>query len=191
VAAGRDGGPGARILRDLLRALLRAIRGGRTTTRRSRVPAGRSGTSRRPRAGASPRTAYPGDYRGVPRVEYRPSPDGVADPGEIVWTWVPYEEDHTRGKDRPVLVVGRDGRWLLGLMLSSKDHVGPGNRRDADPARGRGRWLDLGAGAWDSRRRPSEVRLDRVVRVDPGQVRREGAVLPRPLYDRVARALRG
>ena len=41
--------------------------------------------------------------------EYSPSLDGDADPGEIVWTWVPFEEDHSQGKDRPVLLVGRDG----------------------------------------------------------------------------------
>ena len=53
------------------------------------------------------------------RIEYSPSLDGQADPGEVVWTWVAYEEDPRQGKDRPVLVVGRDGHTLLGLMLSS------------------------------------------------------------------------
>ena len=54
------------------------------------------------------------------RLVYAPDLDGRADPGEIVWTWVVYEDDPTRGKDRPVLVVGRDRRTLLGLMLSSR-----------------------------------------------------------------------
>src|SRR5690349_25068137 len=53
------------------------------------------------------------------RVAYAPDLDGAADPGEIVWTWVPFEEDDGRGKDRPVLVVGREGAELVGLMLSS------------------------------------------------------------------------
>ena len=48
-------------------------------------------------------------------MTYAARPDGRPDPGEIVWTWVPFEEDHTQGKDRPVLLIGRDGRWLLGL----------------------------------------------------------------------------
>ena len=52
-------------------------------------------------------------------LEYSPELDGRADPGEVVWTWVPYEEDPRQGKDRPVLVVGRRGRTMLGLMLSS------------------------------------------------------------------------
>ena len=48
------------------------------------------------------------------KLVYAPDLDGRADPGEIVWTWVVYEDDPTRGKDRPVLVVGRDRSTLLG-----------------------------------------------------------------------------
>ena len=107
--------------------------------------------------------------------------DGAADPGEIVWTWVPYEEDDAQGKDRPVLVVGRDGGWLLGLMLTSKDH----SRDAADEARWGRRWLDIGSGPWDRQGRPSEIRLDRVLRLDPAAVRREGAIMPRALFDTV------
>lgn len=128
---------------------------------------------------------YPGDYRGKVDIHYAPRPDGAPDPGEVVWTWVPFEEDHSRGKDRPVLLIGRDGRWLLGLQLSSQEHV-------EDPRhvaqRGR-RWLDIGSGPWDRRGRPSQVRLDRIVRVDPGAVRREGATLNRRQFDEVSRSL--
>src|SRR6185369_11024410 len=53
-------------------------------------------------------------------IAYAPRLDGAADPGEIVWAWVPYEENDGRGKDRPLLVVGRGGGELLGLMLSSQ-----------------------------------------------------------------------
>ncbi len=55
------------------------------------------------------------------RLVYAPDLDGRADPGEIVWTWVAYEQDPTRGKDRPVLVVGRDRSVLLGLLVSSQE----------------------------------------------------------------------
>lgn len=130
---------------------------------------------------------YPGDFTGTVHPIYQPSLDGDADPGEIVWTWVPFEEDHTRGKDRPALVVGRDGRWLLGLMLTSKDH----DRDAADEARWGRRWLDIGSGPWDSRGRDSEVRLDRVLRLDPDAVRREGAIMDRATFDRVATAIAG
>lgn len=133
-------------------------------------------------------TAYPGDFRGAPEVSYEPNPGNgkVADPGEIVWTWVPFEEDHSQGKDRPVLVIGRDGPWLLAVQLTSKDH-------DLDAAKeGRaGRhWTDIGSGAWDNRGRASEVRVDRILRVDPTRVRREGAVLDEGRFNQVAAAVR-
>jgi hypothetical protein len=132
------------------------------------------------------RPEYPGDYEGVVRVEYTPHPDdGVADPGEIVWTWVPFEEDHHRGKDRPVLVVGSDGPYLLALILTSKDH----DRDAADEARWGRVWFDIGSGPWDKAGRNSEVRLDRVLRVEPGQVRREGSVIGEVLFGQVAREL--
>ena len=123
----------------------------------------------RPRSGPAPGRS----------LAYAPQPDGRADPGEVVWTWVAYEDDPRRGKDRPVLVVGREGRTLLGLMLSSQD--------ERDGQRG---WLALGPGAWDREQRPSWVRLDRVLEVPEDGIRREGAVLDRSRFDRVARALR-
>lgn len=129
---------------------------------------------------------YPGDYPGRVHTSYRPRLDGDPDPGEVVWTWVPYEEDFREGKDRPVLIVGRDGDWLLGLMLTSKDH----DRDATDEARWGRHWMDLGTGDWDSRRRPSEVRLDRVLRIDPRSMRREGAILDRRRFDAVTRSLR-
>ena len=127
---------------------------------------------------------YPGDFTGSVVPRYDPHPDGLADPGEVVWGWVPYEEDHGRGKDRPVLIIGRDGEYLLGLMLTSKDH----DRDAADEARHGRHWLDVGSGGWDGQGRPSEVRLDRVIRLRPDAVRREGAALSRPVFDQVSQA---
>ena len=122
------------------------------------------------------------EYRGPVTPSYAPHPDGEPDPGEVCWTWVPYEEDPATGKDRPVVVVGRatqgGPRSLAAVMLTSKDH-GP------DP-----RWLVLGPGAWDREGRVSSVRLDRVLAVAPGAVRREGSALDRSRYDLVAAALR-
>ena len=51
----------------------------------------------------------------------------------MVWAWVAYEEDAGQGKDRPVLVVGREGDTVLGLMLSSQDY------HRGDPALARAR----------------------------------------------------
>jgi hypothetical protein len=129
---------------------------------------------------------YPGDFTGTPDLDYAPKPDGRPDPGEIVWTWVPYEENHSQGKDRPVLLVGRDGQWLLGLMLTSKDH----DRDHAQEARLGRYWQDIGSGAWDRKGRPSEVRVDRILRLDARSVRREGAVLDRARFEAVAAAVR-
>lgn len=152
---------------------------------------GRVGHTRRgarsPAATQTGETAYPGDFQGTPKISYAPNPGNgiVADPGEIVWTWVPYEEDHSQGKDRPVLVIGRDRRWLLALPLSSKDHD-----RDATAQAEAGRrWKDIGSGPWDNRGRASEVRVDRILRIDPARVRRQGAVLDQTRFDQVAAAV--
>ena len=113
------------------------------------------------------------------KLVYSPDLDGRADPGEVVWTWVTYEEDPTRGKDRPVLVVGRDHATLLGLMLSSQER----HAADRD-------WVGIGYGSWDYDGRPSWVRLDRVLDVPEESIRREGAVLERDVFDVVAARLR-
>jgi hypothetical protein len=78
-----------------------------------------------------------------------------------------------------VLVVGRNGRTLLGLMLSSQ------SERD-----GQRNWLALGPGDWDREARPSWIRLDRILEVDEDGIRREGAILDRVRFDRIADALR-
>lgn len=131
-------------------------------------------------ASASAGSDYPGDYRDMIDFEYSPSMDGDADPGEIVWTWVPFEEDHSQGKDRPVLLVGRDGEYLLALMMTSKDH---NNREHADP-----NYLDIGSGPWDPQGRASEVKLNRVIRVRPDAMRREGAIMPEDTFRLIERA---
>ncbi|HEX2856629.1 MAG TPA: type II toxin-antitoxin system PemK/MazF family toxin [Propionibacteriaceae bacterium] len=128
---------------------------------------------------------YPGDFEGRPPIRYAPHPDQRADPGEVVWAWVPYEEDHRIGKDRPMLVLGHDGGWLLAAPLTSEDHD-----RDAAQEASEGRfWMDIGVGDWDARRRPSEVRLDRIVRVAPNHVRRTGGRLDETMFLAVARAI--
>jgi hypothetical protein len=113
------------------------------------------------------------------KVVYAPNLDGRADPGEIVWTWVVYEDDPTRGKDRPVLVVGRDRSALLGLMVSSYE------RHATDPD-----WVGIGSGNWDYEGRECWVQLDRVLDVPEEGIRREGAILDRDIFDVVAARLR-
>jgi PemK-like, MazF-like toxin of type II toxin-antitoxin system len=124
------------------------------------------------------KNSVPTAYR-ARKIVYSPDLDGRADPGEIVWTWVVYEDDPSQGTDRPVLVVGRDRNTLLGLMLSSQQHHS-GDRN----------WVGIGTGSWDYDGRVSWVRLDRVLDVPEEGIRREGAILEQAMFDKVAARLR-
>ncbi|MBP2708365.1 type II toxin-antitoxin system PemK/MazF family toxin [Microbispora sp. RL4-1S] len=119
------------------------------------------------------------DVERAAALEYSPDLDGLADPGEVVWAWVPYEEDPSRGKDRPLLLVGRHGRMLLGMMLSSREP-------DEDY---RDDWLELGAGSWDREHRRSYLRLDRIFELREDDIRREGAILDAESFAGVAAVL--
>ncbi len=151
-----------------------------------RIRAFLSGTST-PGSTAPPAASQVAASRG----SYAPERDGEPDPGEVVWAWVPYEDDPSQGKDRPVLVLdtagdGPDDGWV-GLMLSSQDH----DRDAADEARWGRHWMDVGTGGWDSQGRPSEVRLDRLIHLERGAVRREGAALDETIFTAVVEARRG
>jgi hypothetical protein len=111
------------------------------------------------------------------RVEYRPALDGDPDPGEVVWTWVAYEDDPAQGKDRPVVVIGSLGADLAVVPLSSRDRDGA-------------EWVPVGTGAWDGRQRPSYADTGRVLRVASADVRREGAQLGRDRFDEVVAVVR-
>ena len=113
---------------------------------------------------------------GVVTIEYSPDLDGDPDPGEIVWTRVPFEDDPTQGKDRPVVVVGRRGDRLVAVPLTTKRS-------------GREVQVAVGTGAWDSRRRASHARVDRMLDIDPDDMRREGAVLDPRTFERVVAAV--
>ena len=63
-------------------------------------------------------------------------------------------------------------------------------RDAADEARWGRHWMDVGTGAWDRERRPSEVRLDRLLDIEAKAVRREGAALDRSMFDAVVAAAR-
>lgn len=130
---------------------------------------------------ASPRPSTRPSTRSTPtrggggsafEFEYSPNLDGDPDPGEVVWTWVAYEDDPRQGKDRPVVVLGRRGSNLLGVALTSK-------QRPHEPQ------VAVGTGSWDREGRPSYAKVERLLEIDPEQVRREGAVLPRARFDAV------
>lgn len=112
------------------------------------------------------------------RVSYDPQRDGAPDAGEVIWTWVPYAENDGRGKDRPVLVIGRESRErVYAVKLTSKPRDG---ERD---------FLSIGAGPWDSQGRESWVDVDQLYSVHVDGMRREAAVLDRDRFDRVAALL--
>ena len=119
-------------------------------------------------------------YVGAVQWEYSPELDDEPDPGEVVWTWVAFEENDAIGKDRPVAVVGRTAdRRLVALMLSSRNHADDRS------------WMSIGSGPWDRDGRESWVRRNRMLAVQATAVRREGAILPRDVYDGIVRGLQG
>ncbi|GAA2069953.1 type II toxin-antitoxin system PemK/MazF family toxin [Microbacterium hatanonis] len=131
------------------------------------------------RSGATAtRAVSPPSARGL-TIAYAPMRDGDADAGEIVWTWVPYEENDGRGKDRPVLVIApHDADHVYAVRLTSTPHQGS---RDFVP---------LGAGEWDPQRRPSWVDIEQLYSVHVRGLRREASALPRDRFAVVAAALR-
>ncbi|MCI0155753.1 type II toxin-antitoxin system PemK/MazF family toxin [Leifsonia shinshuensis] len=165
----------------LLTAIARLFRPSAKTAERAPSAAARSGLV----GGAEPGRSGVDATREVDphrlarlRTSYSPSVDGDPDPGEIVWTWVPYEEADGRGKDRPVLVVASEsGGTVIAVALTSQAHPG------------RPEYLAIGSGSWDGRRRPSFVRLDRVFRVHPNGMRREAAALDARRFATVRTAL--
>lgn len=183
-------------LRSLLGAVARTLLHRPTTTTRPG-----SGTKPGPRAGSRSGgrtgggavavgaiTEYDLRRRGRPTLDYSPHADGQADPGEVVWGWVPYEDDPLQGKDRPVLIVGRSKGDLVGLQLTSKDH---GRRRGVEEDQYGRVWLDVGTGGWDRQGRDSEVRIDRLLLVPEAAVRREGSQVSKKVFLSVVNALAG
>ena len=169
-----------------------------TGTPKSSSPKPRSSSSSRPNSGSHHHYEDPATSNrpqtsireasiadALAHASYTPIMDGDADPGEVIWTWVPYQEDASVGKDRPAVVIGAQGEGVYILQLTSKDHT-----RDAAQEAAAGRyWLDIGAGDWDSKGRPSEVRLDRALWVKATDVRREGSILPKATWQLIVDAL--
>ncbi|GLJ60352.1 hypothetical protein GCM10017576_04810 [Microbacterium barkeri] len=111
-------------------------------------------------------------------LTYAPDRDGAPDGGEIIWTWVPYAENDGRGKDRPVLVIGRHtSDRSYAVKLTSKSHDG-----DRE-------YVSIGSGEWDAQGRESWVDLDQLYSVHVAGMRREAAELDRRRFERVAQEL--
>lgn len=199
--------PFARTLARIGRVLADAVRRSATTTSRAPSHPTVSPTTDAPERGRTEPAPAPGGAparRGgpvpspygagsaveitplsLPAFDYAPHADGDPDPGEVVWTWVPYEDDPAVGKDRPALVLAHlDGDAII-VQLTSKDH----DRDKQDEARWGRYWFEIGTGDWDAKGRVSEVRIDRLLRVAPHAMRREGGVLRRDIFDQVVEAV--
>lgn len=163
--------------RGVLGALARLFRG-RPKAAPVPRPAAPPGGGEIGRAGDAATVEIPPPRADALRIVYAPDPDRDPDAGEIIWTWVPYAENDGRGKDRPVLVIGRaDAEHVFAVRLTSKSHDG-----DRD-------FLAIGAGPWDSQGRPSWVDIDQLYRVHTDGMRREASALDLERFARVADAL--
>lgn len=133
-------------------------------------------------AEASPGQTGGGATRDLSRAElkamrpsYAPKLDGEPDPGEVIWTWVPYVENDGRGKDRPVLIIARlDAQSWAACYLSTKHH------RD---------FVSVGTGSWDSQGRESYLSPERVLRVTDAGMRRESIGIDRSRYEAAVAAV--
>lgn len=179
----------ARNNESFLLGLLKGIVGAFTTPSKS-SPSPRKGGHVGAPAGASGDRVFPGQGgstvtreitppgRDGLRITYAPQRDGDPDAGEVVWTWVPYAENDGRGKDRPVLVIGRESaERVFVVRLTSKAHDGA---RD---------FLAIGSGAWDSQGRPSWVDIEQLYSVHVDGMRREASALDLTRFTVVAQAL--
>lgn len=104
-------------------------------------------------------TTHPVDIRTVKPAFAPDMGNGHADPGEIIWTFVPYADKPGIGKDRPGVVLGTVGEDLAVVPLTSKSHSGQ------VPVRG------------------SEAKVDVILRVKSKDIRKEKEALTRPEFD--------
>ncbi|WP_394279426.1 type II toxin-antitoxin system PemK/MazF family toxin [Microbacterium sp.] len=115
---------------------------------------------------------------GALELVYAAQPDGRPDAGEVVWGWVPFQEDPTQGKDRPLLLIAEaDGGRVFAMKLTSREP----DRPDGS--------IFLGTGPWDRAGRPSWLDTDQVYLVPRDGVRREGAAVSPEVFADVATEL--
>jgi hypothetical protein len=170
-AADRPKGPAPSSSRGGIKDVLRDVlgKGRRTADRTTEAVREKAARGRRRRGRGLP-------SEGVVTIEYSPRIDGDPDPGEVVWAWVPFEEDPDQGKDRPIVIVGRRGRKLVGVPLTT--------RRSSCEAQ-----IAIGTGGWDPKRRQSYARIWRMLDIETEGMRREGAVLDRDRFDQLVAAV--
>lgn len=162
-----------------------ATRTPHSSTSATTLPAPKkSKVTRRPKGNHA--TTYSVERNGLPDFAYAPDRNGHADPGEVIWTWVPYSDDPSIGKDRPALVLAERGHSLIVAQLTSKNHD---LDRQQEAAEGR-YWFKVGSGDWDRKHRTSFMRVDRLIQIQPDAMRREGGRLPEDVFTRAVKELK-
>ncbi len=156
-----------RVTGELIASQFHNRRRGRQAAAQPRSGSGRHSTT----------TEFTGDFL----VSYAPHPGPTPDPGEVVWVWVPYEEDHAQGKTRPVLLLGRQGKDFISVFFSSVDH----DLDEAQEAHEGRYWVKVGRGSWDRQGRVSYAQVDRLLRTPPQAIDGRAEVLDRPRFDAV------
>ncbi len=165
-------------LAGLVKGIVNVFSGGLPIVDEQLQRAGAGEVSRAGQSGAAATIEITPPGRDDLTISYAPDKDGDPDAGEVVWTWVPYEERDGRGKDRPVLVIGRENaERVFAVRLTSRSHDG-----DRD-------FLSIGPGPWDSHGRPSWIDIEQVYSVHDDGMRREASALDRPRFASVAHAL--
>ena len=96
-------------------------------------------------------------------------------PGEVVWAWVPFEDDPTLGKDRPVVIIGRHGDVAVRCRPDVQGRATAGSTS--------------APGTGTRKHRRSYAKVDRLLDIDPHAVRREGSILNRRQFDQVVDAV--
>lgn len=138
-----------------------------TTSKRTDLSPGRAGR------GAT-RDLTPAELSRL-QPTYSPARNGEPDPGEVIWTWVPYAEHDGRGKDRPVLIIARvDSEHWAACYLSTKHHDG---------------FISVGSGPWDSQGRESFLSPERILLISEEGMRRESTGLNREAFERAVDAI--
>lgn len=108
-------------------------------------------------------------------IYYAPDMDGGAEPGEVVWVTVPSSPP----RQRSMVVVGRERRDVLGLLIS------PEAQHANDE-----RWFEIGPGDWCETGEDCWVRMDKTLVVPESDVHRRGTTVPPRRFERIANRLR-
>lgn len=180
-----------KLVKNLLNAFIRSFKSSLEKTSQRKDGTQKSVTGKPGASSAKQNSAlvsrYPVEKLGLPKFAFEPVADGDPDPGEVVWAWIPYEEDSSKGKDRPVAVLARvpGKNWVVVAQLSSKNHD---EDRQQEASQGR-YWHRLGSGDWDKAGRESWARIDRLLWFANEEVRREGASMNGNQFLALAKAI--